>query len=36
MADIVTGVTTPVVDPAPFRYARFESGGKIARTGTIE
>jgi glycine/D-amino acid oxidase-like deaminating enzyme len=36
IADIVTGVTTPVVDPAPFRYARFESGGKIARTGTIE
>jgi glycine/D-amino acid oxidase-like deaminating enzyme len=23
MADIVTGVTTPVVDPSPFRYSRF-------------
>jgi glycine/D-amino acid oxidase-like deaminating enzyme len=24
MADIVTGVTTPVVDPAPFRLSRFD------------
>jgi glycine/D-amino acid oxidase-like deaminating enzyme len=28
MADIVTGVTTPVVDPAPFRYSRFKAKGK--------
>jgi len=27
MADIVTGVTTPVVDPAPFRHARFKAVG---------
>jgi glycine/D-amino acid oxidase-like deaminating enzyme len=27
MADIVTGVTTPVVDPAPFRHARFKAIG---------
>ncbi len=28
MADIVTGVTTPVVDPAPFRYSRFVDDNK--------
>jgi glycine/D-amino acid oxidase-like deaminating enzyme len=33
MADIVTGVTTPVVDPAPFRYSRFINGSKIAPMG---
>jgi glycine/D-amino acid oxidase-like deaminating enzyme len=27
MADIVTGVTTPVVDPSPFRYSRFRAVG---------
>ena len=30
MADIVTGATTPVVDPAPFRYSRFIDGSRIA------
>jgi glycine/D-amino acid oxidase-like deaminating enzyme len=33
MADIVTGVTTPVVDPAPFRYSRFINDSKIAPMG---
>ena len=33
MADIVTGATTPVVDPAPFRYARFIDGSRIAPMG---
>jgi len=33
MADIVTGVTTPVVDPAPFRYSRFINGSKVAPMG---
>jgi glycine/D-amino acid oxidase-like deaminating enzyme len=29
MPDIVTGVTTPVVDPAPFRYSRFIDEGRL-------
>jgi glycine/D-amino acid oxidase-like deaminating enzyme len=29
MADIVTGVTTPVVDPSPFRYSRFIDEGRL-------
>ena len=33
MADIVTGATTPVVDPAPFRYSRFTDGRRIAPAG---
>jgi glycine/D-amino acid oxidase-like deaminating enzyme len=28
MADIVTGATTPVVDPAPFRHSRFTGGSR--------